>query len=67
MTESHIYLIVIGIAIIMIFTVGRLLVLWFFQIEKRVNQNSKIIELLKEMVVLQKKLHNPETPPTDGK
>jgi len=67
MTESHIYLIVIGIAIIMIFTVGRLLVLWFFQIEKRVNQNSKIIELLKEMVVLQKKLHNPETQPTEGK
>ena len=39
-----------GLVIIIIaFIVCRLLVLWYFKIEKRVEQNDEIIKLLKQL------------------
>lgn len=34
---------------ILAFIIGRLLVLWYFKIDKRVEQNDEIIKLLKEV------------------
>ena len=34
---------------ILAFILGRLLVLWYFKIEKRVEQNDEIIKLLKQI------------------
>ena len=34
---------------ILAFILGRLLVLWYFKIEKRVEQNDEIIKLLKQL------------------
>lgn len=40
----------IGLAVtILTFILGRLLVLWYFKIDKRVEQNDAIIKLLKEV------------------
>ena len=39
-----------GLAVtILAFILGRLLVLWYFKIEKRVEQNDEIIKLLKQL------------------
>lgn len=34
---------------ILAFILGRLLVLWYFKIDKRVEQNDEIIKLLKQL------------------
>ena len=34
---------------ILAFILGRLLVLWYFKIDKRVEQNDEIIKLLKDL------------------
>lgn len=37
------------VVIILAFILGRLLVLWYFKIDKRVEQNDEIIKLLKQL------------------
>lgn len=40
----------IGLVVtILAFILGRLLVLWYFKIDKRVEQNDEIIKLLKDL------------------
>jgi hypothetical protein len=61
MTETGIYVILIVIGLVLAFTVVRLLVLWYFQIDKRVNQNTAIINELREIkTLLQKQLQSPD-------
>lgn len=42
-------LVVTILAFILAFILGRLLVLWYFKIDKRVEQNDEIIKLLKQL------------------
>jgi hypothetical protein len=42
--------VLVGLVVtVLAFILGRLLVLWYFKIDKRVEQNDEIIKLLKQL------------------
>jgi len=49
-TEALIYLIIIAVSILLILTIGRMLVLWFMKIEKRIDNQEKIIRRLDVLI-----------------
>jgi len=45
-----IYLVLIAVAALLIFTVGRMLILWFFRIDKHISNQERIIYLLEKQI-----------------